>query len=151
MALKQSKQVAAGLPALTSSEAYCPVVVTGEYVVATGDAIGDIVEMGALPANCVPVDLIVDNGALGASATLDAGILSGDFARVDGVRTMGNEFVAAAAAATSGVIRRNKNVNAVVSDASDRGWGIKFLGANPAAGQVIRATMVCRNKMLGIA
>ena len=64
---------------------------------------------------------------------------------------MGNEFVAAAAAATSGVIRRNKNVNAVVSDASDRGWGIKFLGANPAAGQVIRATLVCRNKMLGIA
>ena len=65
-------------------------------------------EMGALPADCVPVDLIVDNGALGASATLDAGILSGDFAKVDGARTMGNEFVAAAAAATA----RGTNISA---------------------------------------
>lgn len=107
--------------------------------------------MGAIPADCVPVDLIVDNGALGASATLDAGILSGEYAKADGARTMGNEFFAASAAATAGVIRRTKNVNAVVSDASDRGWGIKFLGAAPAAGQVVRATLVCRTKTVGIA
>ena len=151
MALKQSKQVVAGFPAPTPYEASCPVVITGEYVTVTGDVIGDIVEMGAIPADCVPVDLIVDNGALGASATLDAGILSGEFAKADNARTMGNEFFAASAAATSGVIRRAKNVNAVTSDQSDRGFGIKFLGANPAAGQTIRVTLICRTKTVGIA
>ena len=144
MALKQSKQVVAGFPAPTPYEASCPVVITGEYVTVTGDVIGDIVEMGAIPADCVPVDLIVDNGALGASATLDAGILSGEFAKFDNARTMGNEFFAASAAATSGVIR-------CTSDQSDRGFGIKFLGANPAAGQTIRVTLICRTKTVGIA
>lgn len=151
MALKQSKQVAAGLPAPTPFYATSPVLVTGEYVVVTGDAIGDIVEMGALPSGCVPVDVIVDNGALGASATLDGGILSGEFAKKDNARTMGNEFFAASAVATAGVVRRAKNVNAVASDAADRGWGVKFLGANPAPGQIVRATLVCRPVTAGIA
>lgn len=31
------------------------------------------------------------------------------------------------------------------------GWGIKFLGANPAAGQTIRATLICRPVTVGIA
>lgn len=151
MALKQSKQVVAGVATPTAYDAHRPVYITGEYVTVAGDVINDIVEMGAIPADCVPVDLIVDNGALGASATMDAGILSGDYAKVDNARTMGNEFFAASAAATSGVIRRTKNVNAVASSQSDVGWGIKFLGANPAAGQVIRATLVCRPKITGIA
>jgi hypothetical protein len=64
---------------------------------------------------------------------------------------MGSEFFAASAAATAGVIRRSKNVNAIASDASERGWGIKFLGANPAAGQTIRATLICRPVTVGIA
>ena len=151
MALKQSKQVLAGLPAPTATEASRPVIVTGEYVTVTGDAINDIVEFGAIPQNCVPVDLIVDNGALGASATLDAGVISGTYGKADASRTMGSEFFAASAAATAGVIRRSKNVNAIASDASERGWGIKFLGANPAAGQVIRATLICRPVTVGIA
>lgn len=151
MALKQSKQVLAGVQTPTTDEAYCPVLVTGEYTTVTGDAINDIVEMGAIPADCVPYDLIVDNGTLGASATLDAGILSGEYAKADNARTMGSEFFAASAAATPGVIRRTKNVNAVASSQSDVGWGIKFLGANPAVGQVIRATLVCRPKITGIA
>ena len=151
MALKQSKQVLAGLPTPTATKAACLVPVTGEYVTVTGDAINDIVEFGAIPQNCVPVDLIVDNGALGASATLDAGVIGGTYAKADNARTMGNEFFAASAAATAGVIRRSKNVNAIVSDASERGWGIKFLGANPAAGQTIRATLICRPVTVGIA
>ena len=151
MALKQSKQVRAGLQTPTATEAAEPVTVIGEYVVATGDAINDIVEFGAIPQGCVPVDLIVDNGALGASATLDAGIISGVYAKADNARTMGNEFFAASAAATAGVIRRTKNVTAVVSDASERGWGVKFLGAAPAVGQVIRATLICVPVVTGIA
>lgn len=143
MANFKSKQVAFGLAAVSALSASALVPVTGEYVTKTGDAINDIVEMGAIPAGCIPVDVIVDNGALGASATLDVGILSGTYAD-SGVRTMGSEFIAAGAAATAGVLRRNKNVNAVAVETADKGWGIKFLGANPAVGQVIRATLLVR-------
>ena len=150
MALKQSKQVLAGLPAPTAYDASEHIVVTGEYVTVTGDAANDIVEFGAIPQNCVPVDLIVDNGALGASVMLDGGVISGTYGKADNARTMGSEFFAASSAAVSGVLRRTKNVNAIASNASERGWGIKFLGANPAAGQVIRATLICRPVTVGI-
>jgi hypothetical protein len=143
MALKQSKQVVAGYPSPSPRDAVGVIRVTGEYLVVAADAIGDIVEMGGIPEGCVPIDLIVDNGALGASATLDAGIISGEYAKADNARTMGNEFFAASAAATSGVIRRNKNVNAVLPSDAVRGWGIKFLAADPAAGQLVRATLLC--------
>lgn len=144
MANLKSKQVAFGLAAASALMASAVVPVTGEYTVKAGDAIGDIVEMGAVPAGCIVVDVIVDNGALGAGATLDVGVLSGDYAAA-GVRTMGNEYVAAAAAAAAGVIRRNKPLGGVQPELTDKGWGIKFLGANPAAGQVIRATMLVRS------
>lgn len=150
MANFKSKQVAAGLAALHATEASDLVQVVAEYVTKTGDAIGDIVEMGALPRNCVVVDVIVDNGALGASATLDVGILSGDYGDL-GTRTMGNEFIAAGAAATAGVLRRNKVASAVASSTSDRSWGVKFLGANPAVGQTIRAYLLCAPKLPGVA
>ena len=123
MALKQSKQVASGLPTPTATEAGRVVLVTGEYVTATGDAINDIVEFGAIPQNCVPVDLIVDNGALGASATLDAGVISGEYGKVDNARTMGSEFFAGSAAATSGVIRRTSSSARAASAAPQSGPG----------------------------
>lgn len=151
MANSRSKQVAAGLAALHATEASDLVTVVAEYVTKTGDVIGDIVEMGAIPRNCVVVDVIVDNGALGASATLDVGVLSGEYGDAVLGRTMGNEFVAAGAAATAGVIRRNKVASAVASSNLDRSWGIKFAGANPATGQTIRAYLLCAPKLPGVA
>ena len=142
MANYKSKQVAAMRQAPSADEAFESIAVTGEYLTKTGDLINDIVEMGAIPAGAVPVDVIVDNGALGASATLDVGILSGNYMD-SGTRTMGNEFIAAGAAATAGVLRRNKVVTAIPVQLTDKSWGIKFLGANPAAGQLIRATLIC--------
>jgi hypothetical protein len=119
--------------------------VQGDFTVPTGAAIGDIVEMGAIPRNCEVIDVIVDNGALGASATLDVGVLSGYYGDL-GTRTMGNEFIATGASATAGVLRRNKVANAVAPDTQDRSWGIKFAGANPAAGQVVTAYMTLAPK-----
>lgn len=150
MANFKSKQVTLRYPAPTPVDAVSLTPITAEYTTKTGDAIGDIVEMGAIPAGCIAVDVLVDNGALGASATLDVGILSGDYDAA-GVRTMGNEFIAAGAAATAGLLRRTKNTQAVAVEAGDKGWGIKFLGANPAVGQVIRATMLVRPAPLGVA
>lgn len=151
MANSRSKQVVAGLAALHATEASDLVQVVAEYVTKTGDVIGDIVEMGALPRNCVVVDVIVDNGALGASATIDVGVLSGEYGDAVAGRTMGNEFIAAGSAATAGVLRRNKVASAVASSNLDRSWGIKFLGANPATGQTIRAYLLCAPKLPGVA
>lgn len=151
MANSKSKQVVMGQAAATPLSAVSLVAITAEYVTKTGDVIGDIVEMGALPAGCVPVDLIVDNGALGASATLDVGILSGNYDDPVAARTMGNEFIALGAAATAGVLRRNKSVTGIASADNDRSWGIKFAGANPAASQTIRATLMVMPKAVGVA
>ena len=147
MANSRSKQVAAGQPAAHALDGNALVTVIGDYTTKTGDVIGDIVEMGAIPRNCVVVDVIVDNGALGASATLDVGVLSGYYGDAVAGRTMGNEFIAAGAAATVGVLRRTKNATAVTPDTQDRSFGIKFLGANPATGQTIRATLLCAPKV----
>lgn len=142
MANFKSKQVAGMTPAKHARDANAAIVVIGEYVTKTGDAINDIVEMAAIPADCVPIDVIVDNGALGASATLDVGILSGSYLDA-GTRTMGNEFLAAGAAATAGVLRRNKVLSGVAVKSTDQSVGIKFLGANPATGQTIRLVLIC--------
>lgn len=150
MALKQSKQVVAGYPAPTPREAANLINITAEYTVVAADAIGDIVEMGAIPEGCVPVDLIVANGAIGAGATLDVGVLTGEFAKRDDARSMGNEFIALGNVAASGILRLTKNPNAVLPSDALRGWGLKFAGANPAAGQVIRATLVCASAPVGI-
>lgn len=141
MANSRAKQVAALKPAPHPLDANATVVVIGEYLTKAGDVINDIVEMVPWPAGTVPVDVVVDNGALGASATLDVGVMSGNYGDAVAGRTMaGNEFLAAGAAATAGVLRRNKTtaVAALAVQASDKSIGVKFLGANPAAGQLIR-------------
>lgn len=135
----RAKQVAALKPAPSALDASALIQVIGEYVTKTGDVINDIVEMVPWPAGTVPVDVIVDNGALGASATLDVGVMSGNYGDAVAGRTMaGNEFLAAGAAAAAGVLRRNKPVSGLAIQATDISIGIKFLGANPAAGQTIR-------------
>lgn len=137
----RAKQVAALKPAPHALDANAEITVIGEYLTKTGDVINDIVEMCPWPAGTVPTDVIVDNGALGASATLDVGVMSGNYGDAVTGRTMaGNEFIAAGAAATAGVLRRNKTtaVAALAVQATDKSIGVKFLGANPAAGQLIR-------------
>ena len=53
------------------------------------------------------------------------------------------DFVAAGAAATAGVIRRNRVATGLVVQTVDRSVGIRFLGANPAPGQTIRMVLLC--------
>lgn len=152
MALYQSKQVKAGIPAPSPADALCPVAITTDYVTPTGGlAAGSIIEMGAIPDNCIPVDLVVHTGALGASVTLDAGILSGDFAVNDQARTLGSEFFSAAqAAATASLLRGTKSLTAVAPVLTTKGWGLKTAGATTAAGISIRATLFVVPAPVGI-
>lgn len=139
MPLKQSKQVAAGAPVPSMYDANEPYAITGEYTVKTGDASGDIVELGGIPSNATVIDMIVHHDGIGG--TVDAGILSGDYAKKDNTRTCGQEFGAALATATAGIVRLAKNTNSLVPTATEQGWGIKFLAA-PTVGKVIRATLI---------
>lgn len=139
MALKQSKQVAAGAPVPSTIEANELYAVTGEYTIATGDASGDIIEFGGVPSNATVVDMIIHHDGIGG--TIDAGLISGDYAKKDNTRTIGQEFGAALATAAAGVVRLVKNTNAVAQSESEQGWGIKLLAA-PTVGRVIRATLV---------
>ena len=139
MALKQGKEVGAGAPVPSVIEANEPYAVTGNYTVKTGDALGDIVELGGIPTNSTVLDFIVHQDGVGG--TIDAGILSGDYAKVDNTRTIGQEFGVAFSTAAAGILRLVKPTNTVLSSDSERGWGIKFLAA-PTVGKVITATLV---------
>lgn len=152
MALYQSKQVKAGLPAPTPDDAICAMAITAEYVTPAGGlAAGSIIEMGAIPDNCIPVDLVVNTGILGTSVTLDAGILSGDFAVNDQARTLGSEFFTAAqSAATASLLRATKSLTSVTPLLTTKGWGLKTAGASTSAGIVIRATLFCVPAPVGI-
>jgi len=152
MALYKSKQTAARLPSLSADEAGCAVAVTAEYVTPSGGiAAGSIIEMGAIPENCVPVDLIVHTGALGTSVTLDAGILSADYLKNTDASTIGSEFFASAqAAATAVLLRATKSFAAVSPTDNVRAWGLKTAGATTSAGISIRATLICVPAPVGI-
>lgn len=142
MAFYQSKQIKAGLPAPTPDEAVDVMAITAEFVTPTGGvAVGEIIEMGAIPDNCIPLDIVVHTGALGASVTLAAGILSGDFAKNDAARTMGAELMAATAAATALVLRGAVSLATVEPTQTTKGWGLKVAGATTAAAIRLRATL----------
>jgi hypothetical protein len=141
-------------PAPSALDASSLIQVVGEYLTKTGDVVNDIVEMVPWPAGMVPVDVTIDNGALGASATLDVGVMSGNYLDAVTGRTMaGNEFLAAGAAATAGVLRRNKTmaVAALAIQATDKSIGVKFLGANPAIGQLVRMVATFAPNPSGVA
>ncbi len=139
MPLKQSKQVAAGAPVPSLRAANETFSVTGDYTIKTGDASGDIIELGGVPANSTVIDVIIHHDGIGG--TVDAGLLSGDYAKKDNARTCGQEFGAALATASAGIVRLAKNTNAVAPSASEQGWGVKLLAA-PTVGKVIRATLL---------
>jgi hypothetical protein len=153
MALKQSKTILAGSPVPNAIDAANAVLVVAEYEVKTGDAVGDVVEMTAIPQGCIVADVWVETGALGAGVTLDAGVLTGTFEAKDNARTIGNEFFAAQAAATASVIRKNKSALGVASVAPNHDLtpvGIKFLGAAPTVGQKVRFYLLAKSKPQGV-
>lgn len=138
MSLKQSKEVAAGAPVPSTCEANETYAVTGNYTIKVGDAAGDIIEFGGIPANSTVVDMVIHHDGIGG--TVDAGILSGEYAQKDNARIIGQEFGAGLATANAGIVRLAKNTNAIVPSEVEKGWGVKLLAA-PTVGKVLRATL----------
>lgn len=164
MALFKAKQVAAGAPLLHASGARDLVPVFGDFVVPAGLAANDIVEMLGLPADYVPVDLIVDHQSMaGTTFTADVGILTGVYGAAlnlaGAARDCGAEFIAAGAFAAAG-LKRASAVGftriAPVNDAGngllyDRGIGFKATTVTGlTAGANIRFTLLMRPKLGGV-
>lgn len=146
MAFRQSYEAATGAVrgAITGSE---PIIVLTEYVIPTGVLVNDITEMGAIPHATRVVDVNVYTNGLGVDCTVDVGTLSGQYAKNDATRTVGNEFYAAASAETDGrAARATKNSLAFVPSESATGFGVKFLGAAPTAGQKLWVAVTVMSK-----
>ena len=151
MALKQSKQIVAGQPVPSPRDSVGLIAIVAEYVVpAAGLSIADVVEMGPLPNNCVPVDLIVHNTAGTASATAAFGLLSGSYGSTDGARTCGNEFIAAYSIAAAALTRMGKPQTGATQADDTKGWGFVLAGAGMPAGQIVRATLLVAPAPVGI-
>lgn len=171
MALWQAKQMLYPGPiqAIMSSDgANDPICIPGDFVIVAGMVGNDIIEMCPIPANYVPVDAQIYNEALGATATSDVGVMSGNagaLLAIDGVsaRTCGNEFGTGIALGAAGVQRPTKKDFGLIAPfapdmtttpnvtSGDRGVGIKITTfTTPTVGAKVRMNLWCRPKLEGV-
>jgi hypothetical protein len=146
MPLRQSFEAAAGSVrgAVTGAQ---PTVVLMQYVIPVGTIVNDTVEIGAIPHGCFVIDAAVYQEAIGVGCTIDVGVMSGQYGKLDQARTMGNEIYAALAVATAGTSGRPvKNLMAIAPSASALGVGVRFLGAAPTAGKLLTIALKCQSK-----
>lgn len=151
MALFKSIQVTNKLPVPSANAATDLIPVVGDFLIPAGFASGDVVEMGAIPAGYVPVDLIVDNAAGGTTVTSDFGILTGAYDST-GARTCGAQFAAAQALQTAGIKRMAAaGGGRVAPTTADRGWGfVASTVSTPTVGAAVRATLIVRPQSEGV-
>ena len=101
--------------------------ITAAYTAAT-----DVIEMGALPANCrlTGVDLLTSG--IAATATVDVGFLTGEYGDKLNART-GDATLISAAAKNGAASASIATLAGLSGSGVDRGIGVK-LSANEAAG-----------------
>ena len=158
MALYQSKQVKAGVPALSPTEASCPVAVVGEFVTVAGLTSNDVIEMVAIPAGTVPIDVSIACEDLDTSGTpaivLDVGVLSGNYGANDAARTCGSDFINdTIIGQTGGMASANVAAGLLLTPTlNDRSIGIKVQTAAAilATGKKIRVVALCAPAPVGI-
>lgn len=122
------------------------------YTLTADITLNDIIEMGNLPAGCVPVDLILDNDDMdtGATGTVSFGVLNAAKADIDLTAASGGGVwltatsIQAATAARADLVGL-RNMSRVISSQADRPIGFKVAAETiAAAGQVIAATLLYR-------
>lgn len=148
MPIKQSAWAAGRKVAAVSGCAGEVVAQKFEFTVNENLAIGDIVEIGVLPAEHDVSDMVAVVDAMGAGVTVDVGVMSGDYGDTDQSRTSSNEFFAAQAVATATVARMSAASGfRLDSSRKDRSIGVKIGGAGvTASGQVITLEVMYRQK-----
>lgn len=151
MALLKALQVVNKVPVPSANAATDIVPIVGDYTIKTGDAAGDVVEMCALPAGYVPVDLIVDNESLAATSVGNVGIMSGAYGD-GGTRTVGAQFNSAANFATAGIKRMDvAGSGRIAPTTGDRSVGIVLTSlTTPVVGAKVRMTLFVRPQSEGV-
>lgn len=153
MAVRQSRQILAGVPTLNARGAEDEVVQISDYLVpAAGLALNEVIEMGGMGEGMIftGVKVVVEDLDSGGSpaVTLDAGIVSGVYGDATTVRTCGNEFFAASTIGQAGGVQtENKAAGLLIAPSLDIvPYGLKVAAA-PATNVVgARIRMIARFK-----
>ena len=74
--LTKATQIRNNVPVPSAGNATDIIAVVGDWVVPAGFAATNVVELGAIPAGYVPVDLIVDHAALARALRANPGMLA---------------------------------------------------------------------------
>lgn len=151
MALFKAIQVVNRLPIPSADGATDVIAIVGDWTLPAAAAAGDVVEMCGLPAGYVPVDAILDNASLGATATADVGVLSGSY-NDSGLRTCGAQLAAAQALGTAGIKRASAaGASRLAPAQNDRSVGFVLSAlATPAVGAAVRMTLLARPAFEGV-
>ena len=132
-------------------EAACPVSLAFEYITSASEplATGTLIEIGGIPPYCVVTDafFVMEDLDAGAAASIEIGVLSGNYGKVDDTRTVGTQFATANTTAprSGGLITATAAALLLEPAETERGIGIKFV-AGPATqvnGAKIRAFITC--------
>lgn len=144
MALKQN-EIALGkvmMPELNDSG---PSVKRMRYTITADLAANDIIELGSLPADAVPVDAIMDHPAMGVSSTASFGLLNAGKTDLDGTPWIAAADVAAAGAARADDAGLRAMAVLAPSDAN-RPVGIKIVADSTITDGEIAVTLIYRSR-----
>jgi hypothetical protein len=144
MTLTQSKYAKGIIPIAYPSIAGAVSAMRFSHSVAAAPAVGDIIELGVIPAGTRVVDILIDSDDLDTDGaptiSWDVGVMSGAFGDDDQARTCGNQFFVASTVSRAGGVERASKATAfrTASSGNDRSIGIKCaaVAAAFAAGQV---------------
>lgn len=148
MALKQSAHARGVIPVPVA--AGCELVVCRASFTLTADlAVNDIIQMMDLPAGHVPVDIIVDNDALGAG-TVSVGILNAGKTDIDTTASGGAAWLTGGAVTSANGLRGDAAGLRAMSrcpanQAANQPIGIKIATDTSATSGTIGLTLLYRS------
>lgn len=146
MALKQSLHALGTIP-MPLPIGPALVAVRSSYTLTADLSANDIIEMGLLPANCVPVDLILDNDDLdsGTTATVSVGLLNAAKDDLTGALWLTDSTaVRSAATGTRADALGLHSMSRVTSTGADRSYGVKITADTNATSGTIGLTLFYR-------
>jgi len=104
------------------------------YTFGAAFALNELLELGTLPANCVPVDFIVDTDDLGTAGALSLGVINSGKTDLDGTAWATAIDVNTAAAGIRATSAQLLLMNRLAPSSDDRVIGFKATTATTAAG-----------------
>lgn len=149
MSLKKSAHAKGIIP--TPVAAGCEIVVCrAEFVLSADLALNDIIQMMDLPADHVPVDIIVDADDLGTTGTVTVGLLNAGKTDIDTAASGGAGWLTGGdvASAAAGLRADSVGLRAMARCASadvNRAIGIKIATDTTATAGTIGLTLLYRS------